>query len=113
MPHPNDKIYNRIEPEDPVTSADFLKQILDRYHIDFNNPARHIISQWKELAGPAIGNYSECVGYSKGVIEVVCSHPAYLQLVKMSKKEILKNVNSVFPELKVTDMRVSVKTTDT
>ena len=108
MGHPNDRIYQRLEPEDPVKSEEYIKVILERYHIDPEKPEYQLTSHWKDIVGDSIAAISVCSGCKDGIAEVKCGHPAQIQLLKINKREILKNIESMLPELKIKDLKISL-----
>lgn len=100
--------FNKLEPEDAVSSREYFKAIFKRYHLDFSKPENCVAAKWKEIAGETASSMSVCTGISKGTVFLECSHPAQMELLRLSSREICKRINSVYPELKVSKLSISV-----
>ncbi|MCR5761081.1 MAG: DUF721 domain-containing protein [Sphaerochaetaceae bacterium] len=100
--------YNRLAPEDPVKSNSYFDQVLKRHHIDLDSSESQIKLTWSLIAGETFASVSECEKVSNGTLYIKCKNPSYAASLRMSSRELIKKVNSVFPDLKVTKIRVRI-----
>lgn len=102
-------LHNRISPQDPEGGSSYLDKFFEYHHIDFSVPEKQIILRWKDLAGPDMAEYSKCNGVSNGTLFVVCKNQAQASLVRLNKRELMKNVCAAFPELNINKISVRVE----
>lgn len=100
--------YSRISPEDPTTSKVFFDEVLKRHRIELESSDNQIKLTWKLIAGEAFGSISECEKVSKGVLYLKTHHPAHATNLRMNSSELIKKVSSVYPDLKITKIRVRI-----
>lgn len=98
--------YNSLSPEDPQSSLVYLKEVLKLHNIDITDPERQIAMQWRNIAGNSIADISVCNGVKNGTLYVQCSNASQASLVRLNKREILKKISSVFPELNVSKIDI-------
>lgn len=100
-------LYEPISPEDPEKSSVFFDSVLKRLNINLNDPKRQLSLQWDNIVGDNFKGHCKFNGIGDGIVFVVCDHPSYVSMFKMNSKEILKKIQTTFPELNV--LKVSVK----
>lgn len=100
--------YEHLSPEDPVSSTVFFKDILNRLNIDLNAPEHVLSSQWAQIAGENLANISSFCGIENGVLKVKCTNSSTASLFRMNSREIIKKINSIFPELNIIKVNVRV-----
>lgn len=100
--------YRRISPEDPIKSKSYFDQVLKRHHINLDSSESQIRLTWPLIAGESVAAVSECEKVVNGVLYLKCHHPAHATSIRMSSGELIKKVNSVFPDLKITKIRVRI-----
>lgn len=101
--------YNRLSPEEPVSSSLYLNEIVKHFNIDFNNPVHLIENSWVEIAGE---NFSKSVHFnfiSDNTLYVKCKNSSVSHLFRLQGKEILKKINSLFPELHLNKVYVTLQ----
>lgn len=106
----NSDLYEPISPEDPLSAQVYFDSVLKRLNIDLNDPKRQLLLQWNTLVGDNFKGHCVCSGIKEGTVFVTCDHPSYVSMFKMTSKEILKKIQTTFPELKVG--KFSVKLTN-
>jgi predicted nucleic acid-binding Zn ribbon protein len=67
--------------------------------------ALSLFSAWTKIAGINEGSHSKIEEIENGVVFVKVDHPGWLQKLEMKRKNILKNLKSSYPELKIRDVR--------
>lgn len=102
-------IYEILPKEDPVSSQRYLDQILERFDIDLNDPINRIILKWKTIVDPSIAAHSVCQGYKNGTLYIICDHPSRASYIRMNSKELIKTIQSVFPEVELKKIVTRVK----
>ncbi len=100
--------YEHLSPEDPVSSTVFFKDILDRLKIDLNSPEHVLSSQWSVIVGENLAEVSSFCGLKNNVINVKCTNSSTAALFRINSKEIIKKINTIFPEANVTRVHVRV-----
>lgn len=87
----------------------FIEGFLKKFSIDKNSPENRIISEWEQLAGKHISSISRCIGVKNKNLMVVCKNSSYSALVKLNRREILKNIQTAFPEIKINKISVIIE----
>lgn len=95
--------------EDPVKSTVFMDKILKRFNIDLSSPESQVSANWALIVGSNMSSLCSFGSLKDGILTVFCTHPTHASAVRMNKNEILKNIKSIFPELKVTKLEVRIR----
>lgn len=101
--------YERLSPEEPVKGTDYFNEVLKFHKIDLSDPEKQIILQWKNIAGPSIASITKCKGLNNGVLEITCLHSAQAGLVRLHSCEIIKNIKTVFPQIRLDKINIRTK----
>lgn len=100
--------YESLSPEDPVKGGVFLDEIFERFGIDINSPESQLNLRWSDIIGAEL---SKVIFYEKivnDILFVVCKSASYASFVRLNSNDILKKVDSAFPELKIKKIMVRV-----
>ncbi len=88
---------------------EILRQILKDLHIDENVPYSSFFNNWEKVAGIDIANHSVPEEVKNAVLYVSVDHPGWVQVILLKKRDIIRKVNALFPELHIENMRVFYK----
>lgn len=100
--------YESLSPEDPVDSGIYISKVFERFGIDINSPEVQLSIRWSDIIG---SDLAKVISYEKiinGVLFVVCKNSSYASFVKLNSKDVIKKVDSAFPELNVKKLVVKV-----
>ena len=100
--------YKPLSPEDPVNSTFFFKDILNRLKIDLNSPEHVLSRQWADVVGANLATSSRFCSIENNVLKVKCTNSSSAALFRMNSSEVIKKVNSLFPELNIIKVNVRV-----
>ncbi|MCR4675759.1 MAG: DUF721 domain-containing protein [Sphaerochaetaceae bacterium] len=100
--------HRHLCPEDPLDSKVFFDQVLKDLRIDMNSSENQLKLTWKMITGEQIGSMSRCENIKNGTVYVECTHPASAAGIRMNSRELIKKINSVFPDLNINKIRVRV-----
>ena len=107
----NDRdVYEPVMPEDPEKSSVFLDGVLERLKINVRAPENQIVIQWKSIIPEYISQHCMCAGFKDSVLYVVCDNAAKAGITRLNSREIMKLVNSAFPEFNIKKINIRVKT---
>ena len=101
--------YEALANEDPVSTAVFLDQIMERFNIDLKDPVNQIMVRWKDIAGEPIAQHTRCEKYADGVLYLICDHPSRASYIRMNSSELIKRIKGVFPEVDLKKIVTRVK----
>ena len=88
---------------------EILKQILKNINIQNEIPSSSFFNSWEKIAGIDIANHSEPEEVKNNILYVSVDHPGWIQIIMLKKRNILKAVRNLFPELKIQNLRVFYK----
>ncbi len=88
---------------------EILKQILKNINVQNDIPALSFFNSWEKIAGIDIANHSELEEVKNNILYVSVDHPGWIQIIMLKKRNILKTVRILFPELKIQNLRVFYK----
>lgn len=100
--------YEPMAPENPVNSTLFFKDILGRLKIDLNSPEHVLANQWEAIVGENLAHTSKFCSIENNVLKVKCTNACAASLFRMNSSEIIKKVNSIFPEININKINVRV-----
>ena len=100
--------YEHLSPEDPVSSKIFFNSILERLKIDLNSPEHILSNQWAVIVGDNLAKSSSFCGIENKVLKVKCTNSSTASLFRMNSREVIKKINSIFPELNIIKVNVRV-----
>lgn len=87
-------------------AGDILKILLDKTLIKKSKPVSGVFSNWKMIAGIDIASHSVIKDISGSTLIIEVDHPGWIQIIQISKKNIIKKLQIKYPELKITDIRL-------
>ena len=95
---------------DPRRAAELLQAFLDRIG-DTEGPAYvGLFQSWREIAGNRIADHTEPVDVRGTALVVEADHPGWVQMVMMSRRQIIERLATRFPELKINGLHVRLAT---
>jgi hypothetical protein len=100
--------YEALSPEDPVEGGVFLDEIFKRFGIDLSSTEAQLNLRWSDIVG---SDLSKVIFYEKIADEslfVTCKTASYASFVRLSSNDIIKKINSAFPELNIKKLMVRV-----
>ena len=89
-------------------AGDLLKEVLARAGFDAGAPAARIYQVWDAILGGDLAGRARLGDIDRGRLVVEVDHPAWMQLVQMRQRQILRRVQRRFPELGITRMHLVV-----
>ena len=89
-------------------AGDLLKEVLARAGFDAGAPEARIYRVWDAILGGDLAGRARLRDIDRGRLVVEVDHPAWMQLVQMRQRQILRRVQRRFPELGVTRMHLLV-----
>ncbi len=103
-------VYEHVMPEDPEKSSLYLDSVLERLKINIKAPENQLVLQWKSIIPEYISQHCMCAGFKEGVLYVVCDNAAKAGITRLNSREIIKLVNTAFPEFNIKKINIRVKT---
>jgi predicted nucleic acid-binding Zn ribbon protein len=103
-------VYEPVMPEDPEKSSLYLDSVLERLKIDIHTPENQLVIQWKAVIPEYISQHCMCAGFKDSVLYVVCDNAAKAGITRLNSREIIKLVNTAFPEFNIKKINIRVKT---
>lgn len=97
-------------PEDPQDATVYLDRVFERLKIDIKSPEYSLSVQWPSVVTPYIAQHCRCTGCKDGVLYLVCANQSQANLTRLNSTEIIKRVNSAFPEFDIKKINIRVKT---
>ncbi len=94
-------MYPRLSPEDPVGGKVYFDQVLERHHIDLNDPVNQMVMHFRSIAGLPQECNVRCTGYRNGMLYLVCDNRSWAHFIHLNSSEIKKRIRAVFPEIEV------------
>ena len=89
-------------------AGDLLKQVLARTGFDPEAPETRIYQVWDDILGHDLAGRARLRDIDRGRLVVEVDHPAWMQLVQMRQRQILRRVARRFPALRITRMHLLV-----
>ena len=99
----------RISPDVPIEGGAYIDKIFEKFGIDISSPEMQLNLRWADIVGQDL---SKSIGFDKvkdGVLSVVCKSASIASYVRLNSTDIIKKVDSVFPELEVKKLLVRVQ----
>ncbi len=90
-------------------AGDILKNFFENLNIKEPKGGKTIISSWIEIAGKELSEHTRIKDIRKDIIYVEADHPGWLQILELKKRSIIGNINNMFPDREITDIRISLK----
>ncbi len=90
-------------------AGDILKDFLGTLNIKEKSGRKTITSSWKEIAGEELSEHTKIKDIRKDTIYIEADHPGWLQILDLKKKAIIFNINKMFPDKKIEQIRTSLK----
>ena len=89
-------------------AGDLLKEVLARAGFDPKAPEARIYRVWDDILGHDLAGRARLRDIDRGRLVVEVDHPAWMQLVQMRQRQILRRVARRFPALRITRMHLLV-----
>lgn len=89
-------------------AGDLLKEVLARTGFDPDAPEARIYRVWDDILGHDLAGRARLRDIDRGRLLVEVDHPAWMQLVQMRQRQILRRVARRFPALGITRMHLLV-----
>ena len=89
-------------------AGDLLKEVLARAGFDPDAPEARIYRMWDDILGHDLAGRARLRDIDRGRLLVEVDHPAWMQLVQMRQRQILRRVARRFPALGITRMHLLV-----
>lgn len=105
----NDEASERISPEVPIESGAYIDKVFEKFGIDVNSPEVQLNIRWKDIVGEEL---SKVIGFEKiaeNTLGVVCKSASIASYVRLNSSDIIKKVDSAFPELEIKKISVRVQ----
>jgi hypothetical protein len=105
----NEQDNERIAPDVPIEGGAYIDKIFEKFGIDINSPEIQLNIRWADIVGKEL---SKVIGFDKiteGTLSVVCKSASIASYVRLNSSDIVKKVNSSFPELGVKKLAVRVQ----
>ncbi len=90
-------------------AGDLLKNIFESFNIKEPKDGKTITSSWQEIAGKELSEHTRIKDIRKDTIYIEADHPGWLQILELKKRSIIGNINAIFPDKGITDIRISLK----
>jgi predicted nucleic acid-binding Zn ribbon protein len=82
-------------------ASELIDQIFQSLNMEEHADTISLFQQWEQIAGSDIASHTRIHELEKQTLIIVADHPAYLQLLQMNKRRILKKIRSTYPELQI------------
>ena len=89
-------------------AGDLLNEVLARAGFDAHAPEARIYRVWDDILGHDLAGRARLRDIDRGRLLVEVDHPAWMQLVQMRQRQILRRVARRFPALGITRMHLLV-----
>ncbi len=90
-------------------AGDLLKEVLARAGFDAQAPEARIYRVWDDILGRDLSGRARLRDIDRGRLLVEVDHPAWMQLVQMRQRQILRRVARRFPALGITRLHLVVR----
>ena len=84
-----------------------IKYVINKY-VNYNKNGLTIFSQWSKIVGKELANLCELIDIQDDTMVVQVRHGGVSQQIMLSKNKILKNINKLYPELKITQIKIKL-----
>ena len=89
-------------------AGDLLNEVLARAGFDAQAPEARIYRVWDDILGRDLAGRARLRDIDRGRLLVEVDHPAWMQLVQMRQRQILRRVARRFPALGITRLHLLV-----
>ena len=89
-------------------AGDLLNEVLARAGFDAHAPEARIYRVWDDILGHDLAGRARLRDIDRGRLLVEVDHPAWMQLVQMRQRQILRRVARRFPALGITRLHLLV-----
>lgn len=93
-------------------ASEFLKILVDNMVNEKILKADSLQKTWKNIVGDKIFSHSKLIDISSGNLVIETDHPGWSQQILFKKNKIIESVNNLFPESKVRNIFIRVKSKD-
>ena len=98
MPEPQEALLKRLD--------DLLRNLTGRLELTEGQERQKILDEWDNIVGKELGALAHPAGFRKSVLLVRALHPAAAMELRLRKKEILDQLNSIARKRLFTSVRV-------
>lgn len=88
-----------------VKIGDVLPQLIARYGIHQMRNVEAMQTAWTEQLEEPFASATKLVGISRGTLQIVVPHVAFIQELSFREKELLQKMRTAFPEEKIKKIR--------
>jgi len=85
---------------------EILQSLLDNYSPLKGETYHTFFRSWVKIAGTDVAAHSKIEDIRGGIVFVSVDHPGWIQIIQMKKNSLLKTMQSRYPELGITDLRL-------
>ena len=89
-------------------AGELLKEVLTRARVDPEAPQTRIYQTWDQILGADLAGRARLRDIDRGRLLVEVDHPAWMQLIQMRQRTILRRVQRQFPVLGVKRLHLVV-----
>ena len=100
--------YESLSPEDPIESSVYLEKVFERFGIDINSPEVQLNLRWADIIGEELAKVISFEKIFNENLFIVCKSASYATYVRLNSNDIIKKIDSTFPELRVKKIIVKV-----
>ena len=93
-------------------AGDVLTELLRRARIQLDNPHSSMARSWPAIVGEDLASHAHLADVDRGRMLVEVDHPAWLQLLQMQERRIVREVARRYPQLGVTRMTSVLRRTE-
>lgn len=91
-----------------VRLADVLPQLIARYGIQRNRNIEALAVAWSEAVEPPFDAVTRVVGLSRGTLEIMVPHTAFVQELSFRQKELLEKIRASVTDEKIKKIKFVV-----
>lgn len=98
-----------LEVPGPVNLSEVFQREFRRIGLSERLREATLVDSWHEVAGATLAPHCRPGAVRRGVLTVRVDHPAWLHQIQLShKQDILREVQTRFPQLKVKDLLLRI-----
>lgn len=92
--------------------GNYLEKYFSQKIIMEGNQYYNLFNKWEEICNTDIASHSRITEISNGNLIVEVDHPGWLQILKTKERQILKRIQTEFPELEISRISLFVNQTN-
>jgi len=99
-------MYDRVCNENAKSTKELLELYIKNILIKKYNKNDDIYSKWNEIIPNKLSQHLEIKEIKDDKIILIADHPAWAQKAKLSKNNILQNINKTFPSTNIKTIHI-------